>query len=168
MSNNRVKVDLSELYLGEPVQFGQRFTYATTHPLEDVMGAGYFNAARHRFRPGDTIRAIRLASGNREDAGNHVLAFVDLIVSSNDTTVEVHAEGKLFKLPARGKFVPPKEETLERHPEAEQYVSGDGAEVAPAPKGGFEVKLQGKTLARMDDMDAALRVAAGEDPIPAT
>lgn len=164
MPNNKVRVDLNELYLGEPVQFGQRYTYATTHPLEDVMGPGYFDAARFRLRPGDTIRATRLASKNREAPDNHVLAFVDLIVAANDKHVEVQAEGRLFRLPGRGKFTPPKEEILQPQ---EHYIEDDGAEVKEGKGGKFEVELGGKVVAKADDMDAALRIAAGEDPLPA-
>lgn len=150
----------SRLILGEPVPFGQRYAYPTSHALEVVMAPKYFDAARSRLRAGDTIRVVRLANQDYDAPTNWVMAYVDLMVMEVSAAgVKVAEERPAVSVP-EPEMAPPAPE-----PEAERYIKADGAEVVKED-GGYTVKLGDERLAHLKSLAAAKAVAAGDAPLP--
>lgn len=148
------------LILGEPVPFGQRFTYPTSHDLEVVKAPKYFDAARSRLRAGDTIRVVQLANQDYAAPTNWVMGFADLLVT------EVSAGGVKVAEERPAVSVPePEAKPKAPEPEPEQYINADGAEVVK-DDGGYTVKLGDKALAHFKSLAAAKAVAAGDAPLP--
>lgn len=149
------------LTMGEPATFGQRYTYAIDHPIDAMLENSYFNGARHRLRAGDTIRVMQLQVQNTADPDNRVLAFADLLITqaSNDG-VEFVVERPAVKVP-RAKHRQPKKETQKK----ETYVSGE-AEVKELDDGTYRVMVGDEPVADFKDMQQALDVASGSNPIP--
>lgn len=148
------------LILGEPVPFGQRYTYPTSHALEVVTAPKYFDAARSRLRAGDTIRVVQLANQDYAAPANWVMAYVDLVVMEVSAAgVKVAEERPAVSVPEPEAAPPPPE------PEAERYIRADGAEVVKED-GGYTVKLGDERLAHLKSLAAAKAVAAGDAPLP--
>lgn len=148
------------LIMAEPVPFGQRYTYPTSHDLGVVTAPRYFDAARSRLRAGDTIRVVQLANQDYAAPTNWVMAFADLLVT------EVSAAGVKVAVERPAASVPePVQALAAPEPEAEQYVEADGAEVVKED-GGYTVKLGDERLAHLKSLAAAKAVAAGDAPLP--
>lgn len=152
---------LSRLIMGEPVPFGQRYTYPTSHPIDAVKAAGYFRPARTRLRAGDTIRVVQLADPDYAAPTNWVMGFVDLMVTEvSDVDVKVAEERP-------GASVPKPKATKAKAPEREpeRYIEADGAEVVEEDDE-YVVELNGEKLARLKDLAQANAIAAGDAPLP--
>lgn len=150
----------SRLIMGEPVPFGQRYTYPTSHALEVVLEPRYFDPARARLRPGDTIRFVQLANQDYAAPTNWVMAFADLMVT------EVSAAGVRVVEERPAAAVPePTRAAKGPEPEAEKYIPADGAEVI-ADAAGYAVNLGGARIAHLKSLATAKVVAAGDAPLP--
>lgn len=149
------------LLIGEPVVFGQRYNYAIDHPIEQMLGQGYFNPARNRLRAGDTIRILQLQSPSTTDPENRVLAYADILVTSASSeggvefVVErpaVSVQEKKTDTPKRGR------------PRKETYVSGDAEVKKDGSK--YKVMVGAKEVAVLPDYQQALDIASGTTPLP--
>lgn len=61
------------LVMAEAVPFGQRWTYHSEHPIEEMITSEYYKVETHRFRVGDDIRALEIQGGE-------VVAFSDMLI----------------------------------------------------------------------------------------
>ena len=154
-----LKAHSPSLFIGEPVTFGQRYTYASDHDMNAMLAPGYFDAMRRRLCPGDTIRVVQMRGKDIKDRGNSVVAFVDCTVLAVEDGVELLAERSPTRVPAARVPTPaPK-------PASEKYVPADG--VVRKARSGYEVKVSGETVATGLEELEAVRIAKGDAPIPA-
>jgi hypothetical protein len=91
MTTNRAVA--GKLYMAEAVPFGQRFTYASPHPIDETMQPGYWVPLKNNLRVGDEIRVCYVLGDRlREDQD---LAVVQCLKQG----VEVQAKSKRFIYP---------------------------------------------------------------------
>lgn len=150
--------------MGEAVPFGQRYTYGSTHPMMAMLDPGYFLSMRHQLRAGDTVRLCQMEQIDIHGPGNRLLAYIDLIV------IESSKEGIRFQRETDEPiYMPVPGEDNEGEPlppVSSTYVDGDIKWCGMA--GWAVVDEAGVKLATgIPDKDVAVKIAAGELPLPA-
>lgn len=82
------------LCMAEAVPFGQRYNYHGDIPVKDMLHKQFFMPVRNHFRPGDTVRLVRVE-------GDRVVEFGDaIVVQVTRESVDVCADGPVHKIPA--------------------------------------------------------------------
>lgn len=154
-----LKAYAPNLFVGEPVQFGQRYTYVSDHDMGAMLGPGYFDPLRRRLCPGDTLRIVQVETPDVKSIDNRVLSYVDCTVMAVGDTIDLAADKPPVKVPnTKAAPLPLKPKTSER------YVQGP-AEVTPG-RGGYTVKVGKEVVASgLEEMEA-LAVSRGDAPIP--
>lgn len=152
----------SSLVMGEPVAFGQRYTYATDHALETMTSEGYFNGARSRLRAGDTLRVLQLEYADPQRPDNRVVAWTDLLVQAASADgVKVVDERPAVSVPA------PKAKPKARNRRTqERYVEDSGAKVVEEDDGTFAVETPDGRFDGLKSLIEAQDIAAGAAPLP--
>lgn len=150
------------LAMGESVSRGQRWTYASAHPMSEMLGDRYFLAQRTMLRPGDTIRVIELRDKDLNASGNRVLAYVDmLVVESSGDTLSLRPEHDVVTIPAKDE-APAKRETWA----VERFIKSDGDVKWNNKAQVHEVFEDGAVVAASKDKEEAWQIATGKLPIP--
>lgn len=84
------------LSMSEASPVCQPWTYASAHPMEDILSPKYFLSAYDRLRPGDTIRAVQMSESNIHSRSNKVLEFANITITSVDRDhVGMHVERRV-------------------------------------------------------------------------
>lgn len=151
------------LAMGEHVSHGQRWTYASDHPMEEMLGSGYFMAQRTMLRPGDTLRIIELRSKDLNASGNRVLSYIDMMIVETGDNLTLRPEAPLTQIPTVI------DDDTGRTPEqwaTERYIKGDGKVKWNNKRQNYEVFEGLAVVAEVKDKDEAWRIAKGEDPLP--
>lgn len=152
----------SSLVMGEPVSFGQRYTYAADHDLAVMTAEGYFSGARSRLRAGDTIRVLQLEHADPQRPDNRVVAWTDLLVQAVGAGgVEVVDERPAVNVPE-----PKKKPTARNRRAEERYVEDSGATVVEDDDGTFAVETTDGRFAGLKSLVEAQDIAAGAAPLP--
>lgn len=77
----------------------QPWTYASAHPMEDILLPKYFLSANDRLRPGDTLRAVQMSDSNIHSRINKVLEFTDMTITSVDKeSIGIHVDRRVVLL----------------------------------------------------------------------
>jgi len=63
--------------MAEAVQFGQRWTYYSTHTMETMMEPTYFNLVKNQLKTGDDLRLLQLEE-------NKVSCVSDVLIVNTD------------------------------------------------------------------------------------
>jgi len=69
------------LSMNESAPVCQHWSYASNHPMEEMLGKDYFLSANDRLRPGDTVRIVQMRDKDVHWRDNKVIAFVDALVT---------------------------------------------------------------------------------------
>jgi hypothetical protein len=69
------------LSMSESAPVCQPWSYACSHPMEDILSPKYFLSAGDRLRAGDTIRAVQMSDNNIHSRDNSVLEFADVTIT---------------------------------------------------------------------------------------
>lgn len=150
------------LAMGESVSRGQRWTYASAHPMSEMLGERYFLAQRTMLRPGDTLRIIELRDGDLNASSNRVLAYVDmLVIESGGDILSLRPEHDVVTVPGKDE-APAKRETWA----VERFIKSDGDVKWNNKAQVHEVFEGGTVVAASKDKEEAWRIATGELPIP--
>lgn len=72
-----MKCKPQNLVMAGAVPFGQRWTYYSGDPMENMLNPEYFKSLAHQLRPGDEIRLIRIEK-------ERVIEIADVLVSAKD------------------------------------------------------------------------------------
>lgn len=150
------------LAMGESVSRGQRWTYASAHPMSEMLEPRYFLAQRAMLRPGDTIRIIELRDKDLNASGNRVLAYVDmLVVESSGDTLTLRPEHDVVTVPTKDE-APAKPTAWS----TERFIKSDGDVKWNNKAQVHEVFESGVVVAACKNKEEAWRIATGELPIP--
>lgn len=152
----------SNLIMGEPVTFGQRYTYAADHALAVMTAKDYFNPARSRLRAGDTIRVLQLEHADPQRPDNRVVSWTDLLVQAVGADgVEVVDERPAVTVPE-----PKAKPKTQNRRARERYVEDSDAKVVEEDDGTFAVETSDGRFTGLKSLVEAQDIAAGAAPLP--
>lgn len=149
------KVSPSRFHMGEPAEFGQRYTYWSHHDMAVMLAPGYFWDVRERLRAGDRIDITKIVDGRVRELQEM------LVVYARGNEVEMRPIGQRIVVPQR------EEPQTESEP-SEREVFADGTWTAEwgGPSHRWRVKDgAGTILVKGLDEREAKDIANGHVPL---